>query len=43
MSLKGASYNIIYAAMMLPGLTLVAIALMLSMMFLRNYERKLYR
>jgi len=40
-SIKGAINSLFTTLIMLPGLALVAVALVLSMMFLWNYERKL--
>lgn len=43
MSMRGPAHNLIYTLFMLPSLAFVVVALLLSMMFLWNYERKLYR
>jgi hypothetical protein len=42
LSIKGAINSLFTTLIMLPGLALVAVALVLSMMFLWNYECKLH-
>lgn len=42
LSIKGAIHSVFTMLIMLPGLALVAVALVLSMMFLWNYEHKLH-
>jgi len=41
-SIKGAINSLFTTLIMLPGLALIAVALVLSMMFLWNYEHKLH-